>query len=1077
MCARRGIRTLLPALFLSPFLALCALSQQQGGKPPSSAGPGQSQSNITQSQAETDALNTLQQATHPNIVFKPDAKKAKESYKEGLQAEKRGDWQAAFQEYSDAVNFAPDNRDYLVSRELARSHIVQFLMDKAEKDAVGGHLTEALKTLRSARDLDPSNPVLRERLTELSALLPHPYEEVKQAAQLAEPTHIEHQAGKKSFDFRGNSTGAYEEVARQFGVNVAFDIDLQPRPVRIRFEDVDFFQALDLVGIASGTFWRPLTKHLFFVSADTPQKRKDYGASAVRTVILPASESDEQMTETFRLVREIAGLTRSDLDRNTRTITMRGSPQSLAVATNLLDDLEKPTGELVLEINVLEVDRTYASNIGIVPPQTAQIFTLSSQQIQEAQQSTQGLLNVISQVFGLPSILSGLSSEQAGALISSGQIGLGTLIPPVLAFGGGKTTFLYTLPGATANLGEMLSMVKSGRRILLRAEDGKPATFFVGDRIPISLAQFSASLGGGAALIPGVSTTNFPVTEFATGNNPQFVVAGDTRNNSTQDLLVANFADNTLSVLLGNGDGTFADQVTYPTGTGPVWVATGDFNGDKNLDVAVADNTANTISILLGKGDGTFGPKTDIKTGNAPQGLVAANFHDLNGKNDLDLAVANSKDNTISVFPGNGDGTFGTPTLLTTGNGPFALAVGDFNKDNHMDLVVTNRTDNTAQVFLGKGDGTFQQPVTLATGATPLWVSVADFNNDGNPDLAIANNGAPTNTLSGNSVTIILGNGDGTFNAAGAQSFRAGNGPTSIAVADYNIDGFLDLAVTDQTDNVFSLLLGLGDGTFGPNVQLNVGTNPLSSFTADFNGDNRPDLAVANAGSNNVSVILNQSQFSPGQGLAPTQFPGVQYLDVGVKVKATPRVLTSDEVSLQLNVEISDVTSTSFNGIPVIANQTVEQTVRVKNEEAAALAGFHQLQRSNAINGTPGIGTVPGIGLLAGNQVTQNDDTDLMIFITPHLVSRVDRKDHTIYAGRGAPEGPSGPVAGPFRPAGRFGVPAANQPQPAEEPVPAPQPQPGTVVTPSPPLQPQQQPAQQPVPTPAPNPEEEPKPQ
>ena len=84
--------------------------------------------------------------------------------------------------------------------------------------------------------------------------------------------------------------------------------------------------------------------------------------------------------------------------------------------------------------------------------------------------------------------------------------------------------------------------------------------------------------------------------------------------------------------------------------------------------------------------------------------------------------------------------------------------------------------------------------LTLATGATPLWVSVADFNNDGNPDLAIANNGAPTNTLSGNSVTIILGNGDGTFNTAGAQSFRAGNGPTSIAVADYNIDGFLDLA-------------------------------------------------------------------------------------------------------------------------------------------------------------------------------------------------------------------------------------------------------------------------------------------
>lgn len=940
-------------------------------------------------------------------VFKPDAKKAREAFKRGTQAEQSKDWKSAFEDYSDAVNFAPADREYLLHREIARSQIVQGKMDDAERLAVSGHLVEALKELRSARDLDPTNAILRERLTELTAQLPRHFEETQPAPQLSSEIQLQYVSGKRSFDFHGDSQAAYEEAARAFGVEVAFDVDLHPRPVNVHVENLDFPHTMALLDTISGTFWRPLTSHLFYVSEDTPQKRKDYEASVVRTVLLSASESPEEMTETVRLVREVAGVTRSSLDNRTRTLTMRASPSAIALASDLIDEIEKPAGELVLEIEILEVDRNYARELGITPPSTAKVYTLPGQQLEQAiqSQSLSALIGVITQVFGQPSSLSGLSASQISSLVSAGQVGLGTLLPPLIAFGGGQSTFIGTLPGAAANFSEMLSLVRQGRRILLRAEDGQSATFFVGDRFPISLTQFSPSLGGPASSVPGVSSTNFPITDLDAGQEPQFVTAADLRNKQIQDLMVANFKDSTISVFLGNGDGTFVPQVTYATGTGPVGIATGVFNNaSTNISLAVANQQANTVSVLLGNGDGTFQAKTDLPTGNGPDAVVAANLHDLNGKNNLDLVVANFADNTLSIFQGNGDGTFLAPTTLPTGHGPSFVATGDFNNDGHFDLAVTNKTDNTVSIFLGKGDGTFQNRVDYVTGNAPEWVSVADFNGDTIPDLAVANN-------SDNSVSILLGQsntgsttGNGTFSAK--SDFAVGNGPTSISVADYNIDGRPDLAVTDQTDNAVSLLLGAGDGTFGPNLELNVGNDPVASVSADFNADGRPDLAIANFGSNTASVILNSSNFSTVNGISGQPYPGVQYIDIGVKVKATPRIHLNSDVTLKLNFDLTSLTSTSFNGIPVIANQQLEQTVRVHDDQTAVLAGFLAPQSSRTLGGTPGLATIPGAGLLAGSENVTNANTELLILITPHLASVTPRKDRVIYAGRGSLQGP-----------------------------------------------------------------------
>jgi hypothetical protein len=525
---------------------------------------------------------------------------------------------------------------------------------------------------------------------------------------------------------------------------------------------------------------------------------------------------------------------------------------------------------------------------------------------------------------------------------------------------------------------------------------------------------------------------------LTSGVLPVFVTTADVRDESIEDIIVANNTDNTLSLFLGNGDGTFVAPTTIPTGVGPVWIVSANFNptvnADLNLDLAVVNHTANTVSILIGNGDGTFQPKVDISTG-AGSGPVSAVAATLTSSGFADLVVANNTNDTLAVFLGNGDGTFKLPTFINTGHAPSSIAAADFNSDGHIDLAVTNQNDDTVSVFLGNGDGTFKTRTDLAVGTAPVWVSTGDINGDGFIDLAVANN-------TDNTVSVLNGNGDGTFQAQAV--FPAGNGPTSLAIADFNVDGRLDILIADQTDNAVSVLLNLGSGLFGPNFELPVGTTPVAVASADFDGNGTPDAVTADKGSNTATVILNDTNFSGATNpLAATQFPGVEYLDIGTKVKATARIHPGNEVTLHLNLEISSITSQSFNGIPVISNESIEQTIRLRDNETSLVMGIRQENHSNALNGTPGISSVPGIGMLGSTQSKMQEDTDLLILITPRLVELAPRKDHLIYAGRGAPEGNTASVGG-------RGADRSETPQPQLQPQAPPQQQPPAQAQPQP---------------------------
>ena len=210
----------------------------------------------------------------------------------------------------------------------------------------------------------------------------------------------------------------------------------------------------------------------------------------------------------------------------------------------------------------------------------------------------------------------------------------------------------------------------------------------------------------------GASPSNLSISFLTTGANPDYVATADLNGDGFQDLIVANFTDGTLSIFLGVGDGTFNLPTTVAVGAGPVWIATGNFHQNistdpsTNVDIVVANQNAKSLSILLGNGDGTFQAPTTVATGNLPSSIAVADF---NNDGISDLAVVNQGDNTIGIYLGKGDGTFSTPTLIATGAKPTSIVAAAFDSSSNalIDLAITNSSDNTLEVFLGRGDGTF----------------------------------------------------------------------------------------------------------------------------------------------------------------------------------------------------------------------------------------------------------------------------------------------------------------------------------------------------------------------------------
>ncbi|MDB5329711.1 MAG: hypothetical protein JWP03_862 [Phycisphaerales bacterium] len=322
---------------------------------------------------------------------------------------------------------------------------------------------------------------------------------------------------------------------------------------------------------------------------------------------------------------------------------------------------------------------------------------------------------------------------------------------------------------------------------------------------------------------------------LTTSSKPQSIAVADLNRDGRLDIVSSG---NPISVLLGNGDGTFTSIPIAGDGSNSPTIAVADVNMDSKPDL-VTD-----FGVRLGNGDGTFQPLIPYFTGPYPSGIAVA---DLNGDNRPDVIVGDGYYNGFRMFLGNGDGSFKPSKLYATSGAPAFFSAVDINSDNFPDLVAVSSFNGYVSVSVAKGDGTFQPQQNIAVGASFHYAGTADVNGDTKPDLLLLDS-------SNWKVGIMLGNGDGTFQPPVSY---ATDGPNSLIAADVNGDGKLDLVVSsNQTTGLIDVLLGNGDGTFQTRVAFAVGTYPQAIAVGDFNGDGEADIVAGYQYQSNLTVLL-----------------------------------------------------------------------------------------------------------------------------------------------------------------------------------------------------------------------------
>ncbi|CAF1311483.1 unnamed protein product [Adineta steineri] len=358
---------------------------------------------------------------------------------------------------------------------------------------------------------------------------------------------------------------------------------------------------------------------------------------------------------------------------------------------------------------------------------------------------------------------------------------------------------------------------------------------------------------------------------------PTSLTTGDFNNDGYLDIAGAFAANDSVGILFGYGNGAFQELIMYSAGYNsyPSEIISVDINHDNILDIIVANSGSSTLGILLNYGDGTFAPVMLFSTGNNSEPYGAATG-DFNNDTHIDVVVANYRSNSIGIFVGYGNGSYGDVIIYSTTDDsrPQSVAVGDFNQDNQLDIVVANYRKDNMGIFIANGNATFQNQIVYSTGylSMPTFIIVDDFNSDNISDVAVSNKNS-------DNIGILYGYGNGTFASTALYPTGDGTSPQAIRSGDFNNDAAIDIAVVSPGNNYVLVLYGLGDGRFllGPSYSTGTKSGPISLAVGDFDGNGRLDISTANYLMDNIGVHISygneifgsESTFSTGTDSSP----------------------------------------------------------------------------------------------------------------------------------------------------------------------------------------------------------------
>jgi hypothetical protein len=412
------------------------------------------------------------------------------------------------------------------------------------------------------------------------------------------------------------------------------------------------------------------------------------------------------------------------------------------------------------------------------------------------------------------------------------------------------------------------------------------------------------------------------------------------------DVVTVNQDSNSLSVLLGRGDGSFFPEISWGVGANPRGLAIGDFDGDGHMDIVCANHETRSLTVLLGLGNGQFVPREPITLQFQPRSVAVGDF-DHDGATDI-VGVGPDPDRVVGglavLLTGAGDGTFVETTVYETDFNVLSVQTGDFNHDDWLDLITVGAHTGVGAIWLG-GPGAFAAPRPFATTA-PLQATIADFDRDGHQDVATLN--AYTSD-----VTVFYGDGAGSFGPA--HAYEEGSERTLIA-GDFSNDGWPDVAVTRELG--LSLLLGHPDRRLLPPARLSVGSHPMTVLTADVNNDSLLDILTANDNTADVSILLGRGD---GTFQPETRIPTFQasfgmavgdFNNDGRSDFATTAAVHTDDISIQLGR--GDGTFIRTNSYPVGKRPVALQTADLDADRILDLVSANEHGQSVSMFRKPG---------------------------------------------------------------------------------------------------------------------------